>query len=53
MNQHRGRRAAGAFAVVSVLFMPVLSAAQAPADNTKVNTRDRVKGAVTADQSSS
>jgi osmotically-inducible protein OsmY len=50
MNQHRGRCAVCAFAVVGVLLMPVLSAAQAPADNTKVNTRDRAKGAVTADQ---
>jgi len=50
MNQHYGRRAAGAFAVVSLLLVPVLPAAQTPADNTKVNTRDRAKGAVTADQ---
>jgi hyperosmotically inducible protein len=31
-------------------ILPVPAAAQTPADNTKVNTRDRAKGAVTADQ---
>jgi osmotically-inducible protein OsmY len=37
----------------SVIFIGALSTslvAQTPADNTKVNTRDRAKGAVTADQ---
>jgi osmotically-inducible protein OsmY len=51
MHQHRVRRVVFAFAVVGALLVPVLSAgAQAPADNTKVNKRDRAKGAVTADQ---
>ena len=45
-----GRWLAGA-AVVGVLAVSVLPlVAQTPADNTKVNTRDRAKGAVTADQ---
>lgn len=40
-----------AFAVVSALLIPVLPAgAQTPADNTKVNQRDRAKDATTADQ---
>ena len=38
--------AVGIFSTFSVLAL----AAQTPADNTKVNTRDRAKGAVTADQ---
>ena len=51
MYQHRGRRVAFAFAVVSVLLIPAFPAgAQTPADNTKVNQRDRAKGATTADQ---
>ena len=37
---------AGILSTTSVLGL----AAQTPADNTKVNTRDRAKGAVTADQ---
>lgn len=37
-------------AVAAVLALPAISAAQTPADNTKVNERDRAKGAVTADQ---
>jgi hyperosmotically inducible protein len=37
---------AGILSTISVLGL----AAQTPADNTKVNTRDRAKGAVTADQ---
>lgn len=37
--------------LLATLSNPVRSAnGQTPADNTKVNTRDRVKGAVTADQ---
>ena len=36
--------------VATVLALPAISAAQTPADNTKVNQRDRAKGAVTADQ---
>jgi hyperosmotically inducible periplasmic protein len=51
MHQYRGRRAFGVFAVAGCLLVPVFSAgAQTPADNTKVNTRDRAKGATTADQ---
>ena len=51
MSQHRlGRIVSGVF-LLGVLFSSVPSAvAQTPADNTKVNTRDRAKGAVTADQ---
>ncbi len=51
MHQSRGRRVIAAFAVASALLFPGLPAgAQTPADNTKTNTRDRAKGAVTADQ---
>ena len=51
MHQHRSRRVVLAFAVVGALLVPVLSVAgQTPSDNTKVNKRDRAKGAVTADQ---
>ena len=51
MHQYQGRRVLGAFAVAGLLLIPALSAgAQTPADNTKVNTRDRAKGATTADQ---
>ena len=51
MHQHRGRRAVLAFAVVSALLVAEFPAgAQTSADNTKVNKRDRAKGAVTADQ---
>lgn len=40
-----------AVAVAGVLMGPTLSAmSQTPADNTKVNSRDRAKAAVTADQ---
>ena len=50
MHQH-GRRRLVAFAVATALLVPVYSAgAQTPADNTKVNKRDRAKGAVTAGQ---
>jgi hyperosmotically inducible protein len=50
MSQHRSRRIFCAI-VVSVLIAPASAlAAQTAADNTKVNTRDRTKGAVTADQ---
>lgn len=50
MHQHRGRVVL-ALAVVGALLGPVFSAgAQTPADNTKVNKRDRAKGAATADQ---
>ena len=50
MYQHRN--ALSALVVAGVLLVPVWPAiaAQTPADNTKVNTRDRAKTAVTADQ---
>jgi hyperosmotically inducible protein len=50
MYQHRHRRILCAIVVVSVLLAPASALAQTPADNTRVNTRDRTKGAVTADQ---
>jgi hyperosmotically inducible protein len=50
MYQHRRRRILRALVVISVLLAPASALAQTPADNTKVNTRDRAKGAVTADQ---
>jgi hyperosmotically inducible periplasmic protein len=50
MYQHRPRRILRAIVVISVLLAPASALAQTPADNTKVNTRDRAKGAVTADQ---
>ena len=51
MHQSHGRRVLGALAVAGVLLIPAFSAgAQAPADNTKVNKRDRAQGATTADQ---
>jgi len=51
MYQHRGRGIVLAFAVASALLVPMTPAgAQTPADNTKVNTRDRAEGAATADQ---
>ena len=50
MYQHRSGRILCAIVVVSVLIAPAFALAQTPADNTKVNTRDRTKGAVTADQ---
>jgi len=48
MHQHGGRRTLYAIVVAGVLAVPAL--AQTPADNSKVNKRDRSKGAVTADQ---
>jgi hyperosmotically inducible protein len=50
MYQHRRRRILRAIVVISVLLAPASALPQTPADNTKVNTRDRAKGAVTADQ---
>ena len=51
MNQHYVKTIVAACAVSAVLGgAPASIAAQAPADNTKVNTRDRAAGAVTADQ---
>jgi hyperosmotically inducible protein len=51
MHQHGRRWTVRAIVMIGVLSSSVLaSTAQTPADNTKVNTRDRAKGAVTADQ---
>lgn len=51
MKQHELRSIVSAFAVSTLLAVaPSFAAAQTPADNTKVNTRDRAAGAVTADQ---
>jgi osmotically-inducible protein OsmY len=51
MHQHRLRRIVSGVLLSGVLFSSVPAIlAQTPADNTKVNTRDRAKGAVTADQ---
>lgn len=51
MHQHRFSSTIRAVCVLGVLFSSVLPlVAQTPADNTRVNTRDRAKGAVTADQ---
>lgn len=51
MFKHVLQRIGATVAVVGLLAASSLSAsAQTPADNTKVNTRDRAKGAVTADQ---
>ena len=51
MPQHRLRRTVHAIVctgVCTIIAIPAI--AQTPADNTKVNTRDQAKGAVTADQ---
>jgi hyperosmotically inducible periplasmic protein len=53
MDQHRVRRTVHAILLTGVwaVSMTAISViAQTPADNTKVNERDRAKGAVTADQ---
>ena len=51
MLHHPSRRAGFALTLAGALLIPVLSAgAQTPADNTKVNKRDRAKDAATADQ---
>ena len=51
MFQHALRRIITTVAVTGLLAGASTSLiAQSPADNTKVNTRDRAKGAVTADQ---
>ena len=50
MYQPRLKWSAGAFVMIGVLSSSVFAIAQTPPDNTKVNTRDRAKGAVTADQ---
>src|SRR6185295_10762237 len=50
MHHHSRWRTRGAMTLVALLSSALASIAQTPADNTKVNTRDRAKGAVTADQ---
>ena len=51
MFQHALRRLVATVAVTGLMAVASASLlAQTPADNTKVNTRDRAKGAVTADQ---
>jgi hyperosmotically inducible protein len=51
MKQRSLMRAVQAFALVGIGFLATRPAlAQTPADNTKANTRDQAKGAVTADQ---
>jgi hypothetical protein len=54
MYQHRLRRTVQAIVFTGVSMMIGIPAiAQTPADNTKVNTRDRAKDAVTAALSNS
>ena len=50
MYQHGSTRILCAIIIGGVLIAPASALAQTPADNTKVNTRDRAKGRVTADQ---
>ena len=51
MHQHRLRRTVHAIVFTGLCTMIAIPAtAQTLPDNTKVNTRDRAKGAVTADQ---
>jgi len=50
MHQPRGRRLMWAIAVAGAVLAVVPAVAQTPADNTKVNERDRSKDAPTADQ---
>ena len=50
MHQHRSRRIATTIALVGALLIPAFSAGAQTPDNTKVNKRDRAKGAATADQ---
>ena len=50
MYQPRGRRLMWAIAVAGAVLAVVPAVAQTPADNTKVNERDRSKDAPTADQ---
>jgi len=45
-----GRIVSGIVVIGALSTLGVPARAQTPADNTKVNTRDRAKGAVTADQ---
>jgi hyperosmotically inducible protein len=51
MHMHHLKWTVPVAVLLAVLASPVRAlGAQTPADNTKVNTRDRAKGAVTADQ---
>jgi osmotically-inducible protein OsmY len=51
MHQHRGRSALAVLSAAVIAFALSLAAmAQTPPDNSKVNARDRAKGAPTADQ---
>jgi osmotically-inducible protein OsmY len=50
MYQPSRWRVRAAMTLVVLLSSTLTSIAQTPADNTKVNTRDRAKGAATADQ---
>ena len=51
MDQHRVRRTVHAILFTGVWAVTAIPAiAQTPADNTRVNERDRATGAVTADQ---
>jgi hyperosmotically inducible periplasmic protein len=51
MRQNSIKQTVRAIVFASVCALTAISAlAQTPPDNTKVNTRDRAKGAVTADQ---
>ena len=51
MHQYSSRSVVAACAVAGLLLISAFSAgAQTPADNTKVNKRDRAEGATTADQ---
>jgi hyperosmotically inducible periplasmic protein len=50
MHQHRLRRVVHAVVSAAVASTAITVLAQTPADNTKVNSRDRAKGEVTADQ---
>lgn len=51
MYRHQLNRAVSVLGLAGLLALPALPlTAQAPADNTKVNSRDRAKGEVTADQ---
>ncbi len=50
MYQHRGRRLVCAMVAAGAVLAAVPAVAQTPADNTKVNERDRSKNEPTADQ---
>ena len=50
MSQHLLRRFVHAVVATAVCVSAATVLAQTPADNTKVNSRDRAKGEVTADQ---